>query len=174
MSERRIRPGVPRRIRQSLGPRIDAAVRTVSDARCRVRSSEYVGTVTLDIADFEGRLYEAGFSWDPVSLYHRTPSGTEPNGSWVYRPSVLADRQLHVVLFAQARDRIDLYAHDEYSWVRHPVKHAKRERIHREAGAAEMRRVLDRMDVDHVHEPRPLRTASHLLQRVRDWRRTEE
>lgn len=174
MTDLRIRPGIPRRARQSIGPRIDAAARTFGDPQYRVRSSEYVGTVTLDIADFEGRLYEAGFTWDPVSLYHRTPSGTATDGSWVYRSSPLADRQLHVLLFAQARDRIDVYAHEECSWIRHPLKHARQERIQRRAGASEAGRILERIGVDYFREPWPFRKASHLLKRLRGWSRTGE
>ncbi|MFC6941865.1 hypothetical protein ACFQE8_18100 [Salinirubellus sp. GCM10025818] len=172
MSLLRNHPDLSRRIRQSLGPHIDAVARKLGRVQYRIRPSEYVGTVTLDIADFEERLSEIGFEWDPVSLYHRTPSGTHTNGSWVYRSSRLADRQLHVILFAQARDQIDVYAHEEFSWIRHPLKHARHERIRREEGAREMHRVLDRMSVDYYHEPWPIRKGSHLLQRVRGWDRT--
>lgn len=118
-------------------------------------------------------MSEIGFEWDPVSLYHRTPSGTHTNGSWVSRPSLLADRQLHLILFAQARDQIDVYAHEEFSWIRHPVKQARHEGIQCEEGIVEMRRVVDRMGVDYYHEPWPVRKGSHLLQRIRRWDRTD-
>ena len=79
--------------------------------------------------------------------------------------SWLADRQPHVHLFAQTPDRVDVYAHDEFNWHRHPVRHVRGADIRRETGAARMRRRLDRLDVDYEHEPWPIRKAVHAIER---------
>jgi hypothetical protein len=167
MSAETPRLSVPRRVRQRLGPWIDRLARRVGQPEYHVRDEGYAGTVSVPVADLESRLADAGFSWDPVSLYHRTQAGTGTDGSWVYRSSPLADRQLHVVLFAQSADRLDVYAHEEYSWLRHPVKHARQEDIRRERGAAELRRWLDEQPFEYEHESRARRRAAHIAERVR-------
>ena len=128
----------------------------------------YVGTVQLPIADVEATLRDGGFAWDPVSLYHYTPAGSSTDGSWVYRSSPFADRQLHVVLFVQAPDRTDIYAHAEFSWLRHPVKHAREVGIRREEGVAEMRRWLDAQGLDYERESVLRRRAEHVVRRVHE------
>ena len=161
-----LRPSVPRRIRQRVGPQLDRLARAVGQPEYHVRDTGYAGTVSVPIATLESRLRDAGFAWDPVSLYHRTQAGTSTDGSWVYRPSPLADRQLHVVLFAQSPDRLDVYAHEEYSWLRHPIEHARQQDIRRERGAARMRQWLDAQPFDHEYESRIRRRAAHLAERV--------
>lgn len=158
------RRSVPRRIRQVLGPWIDRLARRLGQPEFHVRDEGYAGTASVPVTELESWLRAAGFAWDPVSLYHRTQAGTDTDGSWVYRPSPLADRQLHVVLFAQSPDRVDVYAHEEYSWLRHPVKHARQEDIRREAGTAEVRRWL--ADQPFEHESVVWRRARHVLERV--------
>lgn len=161
------RPSVLRRIRHRIGPAIDRLARRVGQPEYHVRDEGYAGTVGVPLADLESRLSDAGFTWDPVSLYHRTKAGTDTDGSWVYRSSPLADRQLHVVLFAQSADRMDVYAHEEYNWLRHPVKHARQEDIRRERGSTEMRRWLDEQPFDYEHELRARRRLAHVAERVR-------
>ena len=99
---------------------------------------------------------------------HRTPVGTSTDGSWVYRPSLLSDRQLHVVLFAQSADRVDVYAHNEYNWLRHPIKHAKQKDIRREEGAEQIRRWLDAQAIDYDHASTVYRRARHLVERFQE------
>ena len=165
---------VLRRIRDRVGPSIDRLARRVGQPEYHVHDEGYAGTVSVPLADLESRLSDAGFAWDPVSLYHRTRVGTDTDGSWVFRSSPLADRQLHVVLFAQSVDRTDVYAHEEYSWLRHPLKHARQEDIRRKRGSTEMRRWLDAQPFDYEYESRTRRRAAHVGERVRQamWRIT--
>lgn len=93
---------------------------------------------------------------------------TDPNGSWTYRRSLLADRQLHVILSAQAPEHIAVYAHEEYNWLRHPIKHGKQVGIDRERGAARMRRWLEAQGLDISEESRTRRYTVHLLHRFRE------
>ncbi|WP_436924556.1 hypothetical protein [Halosimplex amylolyticum] len=155
------------RVRSAVGPWLDRAVRSVVPETYRVYPSAYAGTFENPIEDLESRLSEYGFRWNPVSMYHYTQLGNQTNGSWVYRESPLADRQLHAVLVRQESDRIDVYAHEEFNWRRHPLKHLQDAGIDRDRGSKRMRRVLDELDAEYVEESYVRRKASHLLRRLR-------
>ena len=154
------------RIRRAVGPWIDRAARRLGQPITHVYATEYAGTVNCRIDDLEARLSDAGFHWDPLSLYHYTPVGTKADGSWVYRDSPLADRQLHVVLFAQSEDRIDLYAHYEHSWIRHPIAHALQKDIRHAEGARRMKRHLEPLDLPTSHESVVRRKVAHVTHLV--------
>ncbi|MFC7138256.1 hypothetical protein ACFQMA_23665 [Halosimplex aquaticum] len=155
------------RVRRAIGPWLDRAVRSVVPETYRVYPSAYAGTIERPIEDVESRLSEYGFRWNPVSMYHYTPLGNQTNGSWVYRDSPFADRQLHAVLVRQARGRIDVYAHEEYNWRRHPLKHLRDAGIDRDRGSEQMRRVLTDLDAEYVEESYVRRKVAHLRRRVR-------
>ena len=159
---------IPYRIRRTVGPWIDRFARALGQPSYHVQRTEYAGTVHCPMKDLEAKLREDGFSWTPFSLYHRTLAGTRPTGSWVYRSSVLADRQLHVILFAQPATTIEVYAPSEYSWLRHPLRHIQQIGIDRAEGAAEMRRWLDTRGLNYTHESGLARKITHLLERVRE------
>ena len=53
--------------------------------------------------------------------------------TWVYRRWIFAPFQLHVILF-EGEDTIYVYAHHEYNWMRHPIKHLYLEYINSEYG----------------------------------------
>ena len=163
-----LRPDVPYRIRQAVGPWVDRAARALGQPEYRIRHAEYAGTVHCPMDEFVSTLRAGGFSWGPISWYHQPPVGRAPDGSWTYRDGPLADRQLHVVLYAREAERIDAYAHDEYNWMRHPVKHLKQVDIRRSKGAAEMRRWLDGRGLDYDHESRLRRRATRLAVRFRE------
>ncbi|ELZ24343.1 hypothetical protein C475_13877 [Halosimplex carlsbadense 2-9-1] len=155
------------RLRRALGPVLDRAMRTVTDETIRVYPSGYAGTVHTDIDRLESVLSEHGFSWNPVSMYHYTRLGKQTNGSWVSRESPFADRQLHAVLVRQDARQIDVYAHEENNWRRHPLKHVRDAGIDREAGSERMRAILDDLDLDYRRESYVRRKVGHLGQRVR-------
>lgn len=154
-----------RSLRRRLGPSIDGFVEGVGRPITRVYASEYVGTVDRPIGDLEAELRD-DFAWDPVSVYHYTLSGIGADGSWVYRDGWLADRQLHVVCFERGADRTDVYAHEEFSWLRHPVKHARQVGIRRSRAVAAVRRWLDRRGVACDRQSLPRRTTGHLRERT--------
>ena len=117
------RPDLPYRLRQFVGPWITRLARVIGAPDYRLRETEYVGTVDRSMDEVIEVLRSMGFTWGPVSWYHQPPVGTSPDGSWTYRRSILADRQLHVVLVARGPGRVDVYAHEEENWLRHPVLH---------------------------------------------------
>ncbi|MBV0924870.1 hypothetical protein KTS45_11740 [Halomicroarcula limicola] len=161
MTKASVQPGELRELRHRFGPQINGLVNALGQPTTQVYPSGYVGTVERSIETLESALTDGGFTWDPVSMYHRSPTGSTADGSWVYRDSPLADRQLHVVLFSQSYNGwTDVYAHEEFSWLRHPIKHAKEERITREEGVAETRRWLDDAGIAY-------RTHSNLRRKAR-------
>ena len=160
-----VRDSAFRQFRHRVGPWVDRVGEAVGQPTTRVYPEGYVGTVRVPISDLEAKLHEGGFRWDPVSMYHYTPSGSTTDGSWAYRSSPFGHRQLHVVLFAQHSDLIDVYAHDEFNWRRHPIKHARHVDIRREEGVAETRRWLEKRGIAYEREPRVVRAFKHAAER---------
>lgn len=163
-----VRPSVFRKLRQRIGPWLDRFARVLGQPTTRVHPPGYVGTVDISIEDLEAELSDGGFTWDPLSTYHYTPEGSSTDGSWAYRSSWFADRQLHVVLFRQHSDRTDVYAHDEFNWLRHPVKHAREVDIRRDAGVTEMRRWLADRGVEYRRDPLAWRKIRHAAGSLRE------
>lgn len=84
-----------------------------------IAPGEYAGRLDQPPELVEQRLWEMGFVRNPFSrLKHR--DGTSECGSWVYRASPLASRQLHVMLFRGDAVSTHVYAHEEVSSV-HPL-----------------------------------------------------
>ena len=168
MTARSVRASALRRLRQRLGPWINRTVEAVGQPTTRVYPAGYVGSVDLSIAELELELRDGPFTWDPLSMYHYTLEGNDTDGSWAYRSSWLGDRQLHVVLFATGPKSTEVYAHDEFNWSRHPVKHAQEADIRRHEGSAEMRRWLDERGIEYECDSRPLRAVKHTARQLRD------
>ncbi|PSP69665.1 hypothetical protein BRC79_03875 [Halobacteriales archaeon QH_8_67_27] len=162
-----VRRRVTYRVRRSIGPFLDRAVRTVVDETYEVKPSEYAATAHCRIDDLESELSEYGFRWNPLSMYHYTQLGNRTNGSWVLRSSPLADRQLHAILVKVGPEQIHVYAHEEYSWLRHPVKHAREVDLDRAGGADRMRRILSEIAIDTAEESITRRKVKHATRQVR-------
>lgn len=156
------------RVRQHVGPWITGLARTLGQPEYRILQAEYVGTVSLPMEELIAVLRAGGFSWGPFSWYHQPPVQTDPNGSWTYRRSLLADRQLHVILVSQAPEHIAVFAHEEYNWLRHPVKHGKQVGIDRERGAARTGQWLEAKGLEISEESRIRRHTVHLLHRFQN------
>ncbi|MEK0397452.1 hypothetical protein WNX13_10745, partial [Lactobacillus delbrueckii] len=76
------------------------------------------------------------------------------------------DRQLHVILSARAPECIDVYAHWEYNWLRHPIKHARQLDIDRETGSETMREWLDGQDIPFEARSRSTRKVRRSVRKV--------
>ena len=83
---------------------------------------EYVGTLHCTEPEVEELLASVGFSRNLVASLKVRVDGNVADGSWVYRDSLLVDYQLHVILH-DGDDGVDVYAHWEYSSIRHPYRH---------------------------------------------------
>ncbi len=145
-----LEPDVPYRVRQRIGPLTTRLGRTLGQPEYRLSDTEYVGTVQQSLGEFTETLQEHGFEWDPLAWYHQPPVWSEPNGSWTYRRTLLADRQIHVILIAHSPTYIDVFAHEEYNWLRHPIKHFWQVGNDRKAGSSKMRRWIEShgMEID--------------------------
>lgn len=81
-----------------------------------ITDGEYAGTLSMPPAVADELLWERGFVRNPFSRL-KTLDGQPECGSWVYRLSPLATRQLHVMLFPAEEARTHVYAHEEASSV---------------------------------------------------------
>ena len=162
-----LQPAVPYRVRQRLAPWITRLARTLGQPEYRLRDTEYVGTIQQPLDEFTEALQEHGFEWDPLAWSHQPPVGSEPNGSWTYRQALLADRQLHVILIAHSPAYIDVFAHEEYNWLRHPIKHLWQVGIERKAGSREMRRWIESHGMEVDVKSRCRRQVAHAITDLR-------
>ncbi|ELZ18518.1 hypothetical protein C477_10643 [Haloterrigena salina JCM 13891] len=106
-------------------------------------ADEYVLTAHCSEARLESILDELGFSRNPIASLKVRLDGNTSEGSWVWRPSPLADEQLHVVLHAlEDAEKVDVYAHWELSWIRHPYRHYVARGYDAETGVAMARKWL--------------------------------
>ncbi|MXR52437.1 hypothetical protein GRX03_12580 [Halovenus sp. WSH3] len=81
-----------------------------------ITDGEYAGTLDYSLAETERLLYGEGFIRNPMARL-KTLDGRPEDGSWVYRESPLAPRQLHLMLFENGDGTTDVYAHAELSSV---------------------------------------------------------
>jgi hypothetical protein len=81
--------------------------------------AEFAGALDRNLPETEQWLHDMGFVRNPIARL-KTRDGTPEAGSWVYRESPLARRQLHFMLFESDDGGIAVYAHEELSSV-HPL-----------------------------------------------------
>ncbi len=81
-----------------------------------ITDGEYAGRLDSSLDAVEQQLYADGFIRNPMSRL-KTRDGHPEDGSWVYRDSPLAPRQLHFMLFENDDGTTDVYAHAELSSV---------------------------------------------------------
>ena len=103
---------------------------------------EYVGTLYCSEPEVEELLSSLGFTRNIVASLKVRVDGNVSDGSWVYRDSLLADHQLHVILH-QTETGVETYAHWEYSSIRHPYRHYLARRYSASRGVRIMRSVLE-------------------------------
>lgn len=100
---RRVVAGTAARIDTRAGPR-------------PITRGEYAGVFRDSLAETEAILYSEGFFRNPTARL-KTRDGDPEDGSWVYRETPLAPRQLHLMLFERSDGHTDVYAHEELSSV---------------------------------------------------------
>ncbi|ELY50056.1 hypothetical protein [Natronolimnohabitans innermongolicus] len=113
-------------VRRSVWPQIHYLLAGTFDgyAVSHTTAEEYALTTHCTEERLEEILAELGFSRNPIASLKVRMDGNTSEGSWVWRASPLADMQLHVVLHeVENTEKVDVYAHWECSWIRHPYKH---------------------------------------------------
>jgi hypothetical protein len=111
-------------------------------AVCRQHPDEYVGTVAGRPSEIRSTLEALEFEREPIASLKIHDDGRLSAGSLVRRESPLARRQLHVTLFRTGEGAVELFAHREYSWLRHPYGHYTREEWDIHGGVDRMRSLL--------------------------------
>ncbi|SER73774.1 hypothetical protein [Natrinema salaciae] len=111
-------------------------------AQCIQHPDEYVGTVQRDRRAFRADLEAMAFAPEPIAALKVHEDGRRSAGSWVRRRSPLASWQLHVALFDGGTDAVEVFAHREYSWLRHPYRHYTGEGWDTTGGVERMRSLL--------------------------------
>ena len=111
-------------------------------AVCRQHPEEYVGTVERTLAAVRSLLETLSFEPEPIASLKVHDDGRLSAGSWVRRESPLATRQLHVTLFRTGEGTVELFAHREYSWLRHPYRHYTQAGWDVRGGVERMRSIL--------------------------------
>lgn len=114
-------------------------------------NKQFVGRVNMGEEEFEKRLDEMGFERNPLaSLKTLASTGEKEEGSWrKVGYDDYPNKQLHVVLYDG--DKIDtspsncvyVYAHWEYRWDTHPMKHYRGVDSSGSAGVRRMKNILD-------------------------------
>lgn len=105
------------RVRRRYLPTLDRLARSldVGYAAYELGHREYAGTLRADPREAERVLYRRGFRRNPFAAFKTLPDGRREFSSWCYRSSILATRQVHVMLFDRPGGGTDVYAHAEYS-----------------------------------------------------------
>ncbi|WP_246998753.1 hypothetical protein [Halosolutus gelatinilyticus] len=116
-------------------------------AQCIQHPDEYVGTAHYGLDEFRAQLQEMAFEPEPIASLKVHEDGRLSAGSWVRRKSPIATWQLHVALFENGGDAVDVFAHREYSWLRHPLKHYRGDGWDTATGVKQMRSLLSAHDI---------------------------
>jgi hypothetical protein len=152
---------LPNAIRRSMKPPIHRVCNWAFGGYAMTDNTEeeYVGTVDLTEDEFEDVLAEAGFRRNVVSSLKVRVDGNVSDGSWAWRESPLADWQLHVILH-NVDDSVEAYAHWEYSWITHPIKHYRAIDCQPETGVEMTRRFLREYESEEYPDGIPFEIQS--------------
>lgn len=98
-------------------PRLDRLARRfgLGYAAYELHPRELAGTVDEPVETVESTLAGHGFERMPLAAWKTLGDGRGEAGSWALREGPLAERQLHVMLFASGDGTTELYAHEEYN-----------------------------------------------------------
>lgn len=157
--------------RQLVWPLFHRLFTTISDAYAvsQTTEDEYAVTVLESQSELESRLPQMQFQRTPISALKIRFDGNISDGSWVYRDSPLADKQLHVVLHElDDQQGVDVYAHTEDNWIRHPLMHLRKKNYSAESGVTLVRELFNADEsngesVDYKVKPRYRRDGQWLL-----------
>lgn len=144
-------------VRRALLPAVDAVKERLFGGFAMSHSTEdeYAATVYCPQPELEELLKGQGFSPSLLSALKVRYNRNTEDGSWVWRESVTADMQLHVVSHVRRdSDAIDLYAHWERSNFTHPIKHYRKVDYDAETGVELVRGMLAAYHRDHPNAPK--------------------
>lgn len=107
-----------------------------------ITEQERVGSMKIQPESFEMLLWRKGFSRNFLSRL-KMNDGWPDEGSYVFRKSPMAPRQLHIVFWSSGEE-VEIYAHEEYSSINplYVVKHLRKEGQDPEAGKEKAEEIL--------------------------------
>lgn len=127
----------------------------------RTSDRQFVGRVEMNEESFEERLHEMGFERNPLAALKRLRSSEVEEGSWrKVGYDEYPNKQLHVIIY-DGSDINDaqtgytyIYAHWEYRWDTHPIKHYRGVDLSEDEGVRRMRALLNKNGIMyHCIEP---------------------
>lgn len=119
--------------------------------------AQFVGYVEMKEGEFEEELHKMGFERNPLSYWKYIPGEGGEEGSW---RKTDGDWQLHAILFDGHPEKSDeeeagetyIYAHWEYRWDRHPLKHLRGKETSASKGVNQMRRELKLASINYYND----------------------
>lgn len=151
-------------IRRVIIPRLGLITQFIEDvtgvplyAESETHNTEFVGRVEMGEEAFEKYLDGCGFERNPLSSWKHLKS-TEEHEEASFRKvgfEDFPDYQVHVILYdGSLINNADtgytyIYAHWEYRWDKHPIKHLKRENYNGPEGVRRMKSNLDQNGLPH-------------------------
>lgn len=115
----------------------------------RARNNQFVGRVNMYEEQFEQKLHEWGFERNPVAGLKTSLSGEVEEGSWRLVDDDNPEKQLHLIFYdgrniPNARTgELFIYAHYEYRWDVHPIKHHRKKDVEEHRGVMDAREFLN-------------------------------
>lgn len=153
-------------VRRYIIPPFGAVAQAINDAigvelyvHSQSRNHGFVGRVPMGEEAFEEYLHEWGFERNPLSSFkYRLQYSDVEEGSW--RKIGLEDSpvgQIHVVLYDGSEinnaknGECFVYAHWEYRWDIHPIKHYRATDVDSKRGVMYVRDLLDDSGIDYEY-----------------------
>lgn len=139
-------------------PKLGAVAQLIEDVtgghyyvRGETHNNQFVGRIPMSEEEFEKELHDLGFHRNPLSAW-KTLNSTGETEEASFRKIGFEDSpkyQLHVVLYDGSNiqnaetDHTYVYAHWEYRWDIHPIKHYRGENKSGSKGVQKMKNMLD-------------------------------
>ena len=133
-------------VRKTAHDTLDPYLKRLETSR-EVCLEQYVGRIQIDEESFEEVLEQLGFIRNPLAYYKYTPEDRPSTGSWVLLSGdgpikIRSGRQLHITIY-ESEDGIDVFAHNEFDWREHPVRHLREEIILYELGVEQAQLIIN-------------------------------
>jgi hypothetical protein len=119
------------------------------------RRNQFVGRIEMNEEEFEKLLHKADYERNPMAwLKRRAKTGELHEGSW---RKTDGDMQTHLILYdgeqapnAQTGE-LFIYAHYEYRWDTHPIKHFNGVDADAQTGVRRVRKMLQEKGINYEY-----------------------
>lgn len=151
-------------VRRTVIPRLGLMTQFIEDVtgeryyvNSTTHTNQFVGRVGMCEEVFEKRLTEMGFVRNPLASWKRLgTTGEREEGSFRKIDfDESPDMQLHVILYDgepinnAAVNVTYVYAHWEYRWDVHPIRHLRKKELSGPDGVRKMKKLLDENGINY-------------------------